>query len=141
MPITLIPSQGTKLSIKMGSPLAYSLIDGITDLTKSGGEKETIPGTAISDTAPRSVGGFPSPEVWEGQCNYDPNDPVHAELEAAKAAGAKRLFKLELNTSPAFVRYFDAEVTAFASFSASGNSIVGCPIRLAQDGAMRASEV
>lgn len=140
MAINLIPSQGTKLSIKMGSPLAFQLIDGITDLSKSGGEKETIQGTAISDTAPRSVGGFPSPEVWEGTANYDPNDVVHAELSAAKAAGTKRLFKLELNTSPAVVRYFDAEVTAFASFSASGGSIVSCPIRLAQDGALRATE-
>jgi hypothetical protein len=140
MAIELIPSQGSNLAVKIGSPLAFALVDGITTLSFSGGEKETINGTAISDTAPRGVGGFPSVMVGEGECNYDPNDPVHAALEAAQAAGTKLLFRVTLNAETPVVRYFDAEVTAFGNFSLAQNSIVSCPIRLVLDGGRRATE-
>lgn len=141
MAIELIPTQGSQLEVKTGSPLAFALIDGIIDLQFSGGEKETINGTAISDSAPRGIGGFPSVVVAEGEVNYDPNDTVHAALEVAQAAGTKLLFKVTLNAETPIVRYFDAEVTAFGNFGLAQNSIVRCPIRLVLDGARRTTEV
>lgn len=142
MAFTPISSQGCliKLATNDVNPRTFALIDGVTSLAGSGGERETLNATAISDAAPRSVVGFPSPEVFEGDINYDPTDAVHVALKAAKAAGTRKLFKLTYSDAAATSVWRYGYVAAFGMPDIQGNALVKTKLRIALDGAELAAE-
>lgn len=142
MAFTPISSQNCtlKLATTDVNPRTFALIDGVTGLDGSGGERETLNATAISDSAPRSVVGFPSPEVFEGNVNYDPTDAVHVALKTAKAAGARKLFKLTYSDAAQTSVWRYGYVAAFGMPSIQGNALVQSKLRIALDGAEMAAE-
>lgn len=137
MSFTPISSQGCQLLLATTdvNPRTFALIDGIVSLSGSGGERETVPATAISDTAPRTLTGFPSPEVFEGEVNIDPVDAIQAALVAAKQAGTRKLFKLKYSDAAATTKFRWGYVAAFGMPSIQGNSAVKTTLRITLDGA------
>lgn len=135
-----ISSQGTLVKVKTGSPLAFALVDGLSDFTRSGGTKSTLDATALSDTAPVAVGGFPSPIEWNGTVFFDPADTVHAALKTAYSAGTELVWQVTLPADTPIVRYFDGEITDFGNYTLTRDSIVSCAIKVVQNGADRTSE-
>lgn len=130
-----ISSQGTLVKVKIGSPLAFTLIDGLSDFTRSGGTKTTLDGTALSDTAPVAVGGFPSAIEWNGTCFYDPADTTHIALKAAFDAATQLTFQVTLPADTPIVKYFLGEITDFGNYTLTRDSIVSCAIKVVQNGA------
>ena len=126
--------------MKIGSPAAFTLIDGLSDFTRSGGTKTTLDATALSDTAPVAIGGFPSPIEWNGTVFYDPADTTHTTLLAAYNAGTELVFQVTLPADTPIVKYFDGEITDFGNYTLTRDSIVSCAIKVVQNGADRASE-
>jgi hypothetical protein len=137
MPFDPASSQNTKLYWRT-APTVFALIDGITTLTGSGGERTTIPATAISDSESRSLPGMPSDRTFEGTVNYVPADVVHAALRAACKAGTKGTFKKV--DSDGQTDFFDATVVAFGMPSYSANQPRTCAFKLLLDGDFRAAE-
>ena len=71
---------GCQLSMTMGSPAALDMIEGVTNLAFSGGERTDIDVTAISDEDQKTIGGRRAKKKATFQIYEDPGDVTHQAL-------------------------------------------------------------
>ena len=137
-----ISAQGIEYKVRVSTgPSVFTLIDGLTGFSPSGGEASEKNATAISDTTPRAIVGNKSPIVLAGECYLDPKDTVHQFLNTAYKNGTKITVKEILSDTADTTRYFQGFVKNFQLIGSSTvDGIYSTAISIVLDGDVLASE-
>jgi predicted secreted protein len=129
-----IETQGTTLGINTsGAPTVYTTIPEIKDFSGPGGQAAVIDVTSLSSTGKEKRMGLQDEGQLSFNIFYVPDNAQHTALRAARAARAKRGFKLTF--TDATVWTFDAYVTSF-SVSGAVDGVIEAAVTLEITGAI-----
>lgn len=136
MPYAPSAVAGRTLEVSATSPQSFSDVPGIESLQYSGGAKNRINVTSISDEAEKSVPGRRGSATLAGNLFYDPAWPSHQALLANYLAGDGTLlaFRDTMDDAGSKVRTFTGYVEQFdENADRDGANMVSVVIRVDGD--------
>ena len=117
-----VSSQGTKVYVKHTNN-TYVLIPGIQSGAAEGGESETVDVTAIDETSPATVAGFPSSQTYSFPIWWTPSNATHRLLDSYKSNSNNVAWKIVTTETANNTFYFNGQIISLPSaFSFEQNS-------------------
>jgi hypothetical protein len=134
MSTNALPSQGVTLKIgSSASPIVYTAISDITEITGPDGSAGEIETTDLSSTSKTFIRGLPDNGSVSFTINYIPANTQHAQLFAdfSSATETARNYRLTFTDSPATTWTFSGYVSTFSISNGLDDKLTAsCAIRI-----------
>ena len=118
------------------SPAVYVAIPQVVTIGSVGSTRGLIDVTNLSSAAREYMKAIRDGQEIQLECQYDPDDTVHAALRADEAAETPRSFRITLTDSPAQTITFDAQVTSWVIGNIAIDQVLTLTVTLKPTGAL-----